>query len=333
MPVKDEVVVSSTTDSDEEVNRVAGNEEEEEDQEESKESKEEGEKEEKEESEESKEESKDDEEEKKGSAEKEESEEEEADWSKARKKMKRRIDKLTARLKELEDKEPEDEEEDSEEEEPEVVIAEDRPRRKDFKTTEEYEDAITDWRIDQREAKKAIDAAAADRDRELRVYNSHLSAFEDTVDDLDEVRSKVKTANIEIPEGVQVAIIQMDRPDIAYELAKNNLDLVKDMVEVNKKSPTMAVAMLGRFIAKFDGQKEEKKPAKKAEKTAVKAKTESDIVKEVEAEVKKTVKPPGAKVPLTVVKGGSGTKTQTKRLDDEEVDYREYRRRREAGES
>ena len=343
MPVKDDTItVSSTSDTDEEVRAAAGvAEEEEEEKQEEEEGKEESKEGEKKESEEEgkdeKDESKEDEEseEEKGSAKKEESEEEEEDsdeWPKARKKMLRRINKLTARLKELEGKEPpeEEEEESEEEEEPETVMAEDRPRRKDFKSQEEYEDAITDWRIDQREAKKAIEIAQNERQREFNTYNSHLKDFEDTVDDLDEVRSKVKAANIEIPEGVQVAIVQMDRPDIAYDLAKNHLDLVKEMVEINKTSPTRAVAMLGKYIAEFDGKKEEKK--KPAVKT-VKAKTESDIVKEVEETVKKTVKPPAAKAPLTVVKGGSGTKTQSKKLDDEEVSYREYVRRREAGES
>src|SRR6266478_4804875 len=176
MPIKeDSITVASTTDDIEEVKKAAGVEEGDEEKEEKEKQEEEGKEESKEgekEEEKGEEESKSDEEseEEKGTAKKEESEEEEedsGDWSKARKKMLRRINKLTARLKQIEGKEPEEEEEEEEpEEEPETVMAEDRPKKKDYKTQEEYEDAITDWRIDQREAKKALEAAQIERQRE-----------------------------------------------------------------------------------------------------------------------------------------------------------------------
>ena len=350
MPVKnDEIVVSSTTDSEEEVNQVAGVEEEEEleekeDQEESEENKEDKEEsQDEEETEEKKDEEKDKKEEpkeedgkkeEKGSAKEESEEEEEEDrskWPKGMRKMQKRIDKLTAKLAKYESTKEEEVEEEKEEEEPEQVMAEDRPRRKDFKTQEEYEDAIADWRIDQREAKRAIEAQQVQTQKEFNAYNSHLKEFEDSVEDLDEVKDKIKAAGIEIPEAVQVTIIQEDRPDIAYALAKD-LETCKRLVEINKTSPAKAVVALTKFIVEHDAAKAAKEKAKPVAKKPVAKAAKTEVEEEEEKPVKKVVKPPAAKAPVSQVKSGSGTGSHKKPLDAEEVDYQEYKRRREAGE-
>lgn len=343
--VKKDLTVSSTTDTQEEINLAAGivaDEEAEETSEETteeaateteEEKEQEGKSEEKEEESAATEEETEEAETTSESETEEETEEEEVEEEaekpavKKKGKWQKRVDKLTAKLSAAERevqrlksgaKEEEEAEEEESETEPSKAAVTDRPKRADFKTQEEYEDAVTDWKIDKRDAERAKQAEAAETKKEFDTYISTQDAFKAEHDDYQDVADEMVEKHISIPTAVQVAIVQLNRPDLAYHLAKN-LSIIEEM---GKVSQTRAVAMLGKIMAELDSKTSTSgsKPSKVATKVAA---TETP---------KKKTAPTATTTPIKIVKSSSA-KSSKLPLDDPKVPFDEYKRRRAAGES
>jgi hypothetical protein len=344
--VKKDLTVSSTTDTQEEINLAAGIETEEAEEEEAPEETEEAATE-TEEEQEGKTEEKSEEESSAATEEEteeaetpseseteEETEEEEAEEeveaekpvAKKKGKWSKRVDRLTAKLsaaeREIQRLKSGAKEEEAEEEESEVepvkAAATDRPKRADFKTQEEYEDAVTDWKIDKRDAERKVEAAKAESKKEFDTYIATQESFKAEHDDYQDLADEMTERKIFIPEAVQVAIIQLNRPDIAYHLAKN-LDIIEDM---SKVSQTKAVAMVGKIMAELDSKKSA--PGSKPSKVATK-------VAATETPKKKTA-PTTVTTPIKPVKSSSA-KSSKLSLNDPNLPFEEYKKRRAAGES
>ena len=189
-------------------------------------------------------------------------------------KMQKRIDKLTAQKSEAERRAQELARELEAErakrvesapvEEPTPVVQDDlRPRPKlgetinprtgkPHETQEEYEDDLMDWR----DEKNAIEYAKAEQQRKsndvLTTYNERVDEFKAAHEDWGEVVGQ----NIDIPQGVQLAILEMDNgPEVAYFLGLHP-QVCKDL---NAMSQPRAIVEIAKISARLEGPAEKQK--------------------------------------------------------------------------
>src|SRR5215472_11311098 len=124
---------------------------------------------------------------------------------------------------------------------------------KPHETQEEYEDDLMDWR----DEKNAIQYAKEENERRatnvLTSYNDRVEAFKVDHEDWGEV---VTASTMDIPQGVQMAILEMENgPEVAYFLGKNP-QVVKSL---NKMSVPTAMAEIGRISSRLEGPQEKEK--------------------------------------------------------------------------
>jgi hypothetical protein len=122
---------------------------------------------------------------------------------------------------------------------------------KPHETQEEYEDDLMDWR----DEKNALEYAKSETERKqktvLQTYNERVEAFKAEHEDWLDVVGQ----NIDIPTGVQMAILEMDNgPEVAYFLGTHP-QICKDL---NNMSVARAVAEIGKVSARLEGPQEEK---------------------------------------------------------------------------
>lgn len=195
-------------------------------------------------------------------------------------KIQKRIDKLVAQrseaerraeqlAKELEAERAKHVEQQEPEEPVEVPQAVLRPRPKlgetvnprtgkPHETQEEYEDDLMDWRDEKRYMEYAKEEQEQKRKEVLGTYQERVEAFKASHEDWDAVVG----ANIEIPIGVQMAILEMDNgPEMAYFLGTHP-QVCKDLM---KMSEARAVAEIGRLSARLEvpAEKEEREEQKR----------------------------------------------------------------------
>ena len=190
-----------------------------------------------------------------------------------------------------------------------------KPIAEDFETTEEFIEAMSDFKADERFKQNQAEEA---QEAELQEQRETFEAFGERQDearaahaDYDEV---VGGGNLQIPQSALLAIIELDNgPEVAYHLAKNP-ELPKKLMDL---SPLKAVAEIGRLSAILAA------PAQEA------ANPPALRTPEQEAGKPPAPKKPasGAPPPITPVGGGT-TKTDVP-LD--QMEYQEYRRARDAG--
>ena len=243
----------------------------------------------------------------------------------ANEKMQRRIDKLTAQKSEAERRAQELAKELEEErarradaapvEEPvELPQSELRVRPKlgetinprtgkPHETQEEYEDDLMDWR----DEKNAIEYTKNEQQRKanevLTNYNERVDEFKAAHEDWGEVVGQ----NIDIPQGVQLAILEMENgPDVAYFLGLHP-QVCRDL---NAMSQPRAIVEIARISAKLEG------PAEKQENENQRGQ------KSGPDQVPVTSRAPAPIKPLS----GHATKS-TVSLD--QLDYAEYRKVRD----
>jgi len=256
-----------------------------------------------------------------------------ADTKKGSKKLLKRIDKLTKRLRQMERERDEErrksataeEDEDSEEAESEESTAttagsdKPRPKRADFKTDEEYDDALWDWRQEKKAAADRQATAQAELKSRFDTFVSAKEQFKEEHDDWDDRVETMRKLDVRIPDPVVHAIIDANRPDVLYHLS-GDPDLCKKLCAM---TPYQSVIEVGRLAASLDAKNPPRSmgKAKVATKEATPAGTETATTT-----VKKA--PPKTR-PITPV-SGAGTKGGSRSLDEE--DYQAFKERRENGE-
>ena len=189
-----------------------------------------------------------------------------------------------------------------------------KPIADDFETTEQYLEALTDFKAGERfkqlQAEEAQEAEQQEQREIFEAFGERQDKVRAAHDDYDEVVG----GNLQIPQSALLAIIELDNgPEVAYHLAKNP-ELPKKLMDL---SPLKAVAEIGRLSAILAT------PAQEA------ANPPALRTPEQEAGKPPAPKKPasGAPPPITPVGGGT-TKTDVP-LD--EMEYQEYRRARDAG--
>ena len=106
----------------------------------------------------------------------------------------------------------------SETRQPEQSAPAGKPQPGQFSTVEEYVDALTDWKLAQKEAEQSQEAAAEIEREDSKAYARRLAEVKAEHEDFDEVVGQA----IQIPEGVIKAIRKMPNgPDVAYFLGQN----------------------------------------------------------------------------------------------------------------
>jgi len=175
-----------------------------------------------------------------------------------------------------------------------------KPTPDKFATYEEFTEALTDWKLEQKEKAKAESDAKASEESRMKetfdTYNQNVEKFTAENPDFEEV---VGNSKVSVPDAVRVAIVDSGDPAIAYYLAKNPEVCEK----LSKMTQARAVLEVGKIIAKLDTTEKSPEKPSSPEKKAVSRAPE----------------------PIAPVAGGS-TKSAVP-LD--ELPYREYKKARE----
>lgn len=142
-----------------------------------------------------------------------------------------------------------------EEEEPEPEAA-GAPKRADFVNDEEFQDAMFDYRYQERRKKE--DALSAERAESERLqknwsgYKEKVAAFKEDHDDWDEVVN----ADIPIQESVYLAVHELENgPEVAYYLGKNP-DYAKKLHAMSSLSAIMEIGNLSQRLKPKSAKRE-----------------------------------------------------------------------------
>lgn len=183
-------------------------------------------------------------------------------------KTRNRIQKLRARAQALEQELMELRAKSAMPNEAESVSADDnsgRPNPDNFETEEDYQDALAEWRVDQklaaREQKAKSEKLSSEFQARVQTHREKTAAFAKQHADFEDVIESV--SDIVLTPIVQDAILE-NGPEFMYELAKNPEELER----INELSAFEAARALGRIeeriAAKAAKPKEEKKIQSKA---------------------------------------------------------------------
>ena len=201
----------------------------------------------------------------------EESEEDEATKKpKPKRGFKRRIDKLNSKLSAAEEEreywrqqalakqsqEPEKESKIQQSDQ-----SDQRPDADNFETHEEYFEALSDWKVEQkliaRDRQSEETRLRAERDKEVNTFRDRVKDFSETVEDFDEVIQDVDDIPMSI--SVQESILGSDNgPELMYQLAKEP----EEYKRICSLSPVNAARAIGRFEAKFQKSEPSKEKPK-----------------------------------------------------------------------
>lgn len=132
--------------------------------------------------------------------------------------------------------------------------ADPRPERRNFASDEQYTDALSDWKVDQRiaarERKDADARYAAAQEQVTRNWQAQIEAGKDDMPDFDAV---VGAAEMVFPQVVLDAVVDAG-PRVAYHLAKHP-DEARRIAAMRTSAGVAAVNKLGEQLAGGDGGK------------------------------------------------------------------------------
>lgn len=136
-----------------------------------------------------------------------------------------------------------------------------RPDAENFETHEEYFEALSDWKVEQklkaRERQDEEDRLRAEREKEIESFRSKVTEFSETVEDFNDVIEDVD--DIQMSVAVQQCILESENgPELMYALAKSP----EEYKRICSLSPVNAARAIGRFeakIQKVDSSKEKPK--------------------------------------------------------------------------
>lgn len=126
-----------------------------------------------------------------------------------------------------------------------------KPKADKFKTHEDYVEALTDWKIEQREKsneqKKNEAQVKTEFQKKGETFQARISEFKKTNDDFDDLMADT---NVDVPVYVQEIFLTSEiGPALMYELAKNP----KELARISKLSPIPAALEMGKLEAKLSG--------------------------------------------------------------------------------
>ena len=231
---------------------------------------------------------------------KDEDESEQSEEKKPKKGFKKRIDKLTKKNAELEKKLAFLEGRVTAEKPVEAKVEaqpEGKPTPDKYATHEEFLEALTDWKVDQREkakeAKSQEEKAKSEILSKVDVYTKGVEQVQEKFDDWEDVMDGVN--HIAPSLAVQQLLLESENgPELAYHLAKDP----KEFARINALSPVAAAREFGKFEVKHQSAQKESKETK-------------------------TTKAPAPIKPV-------GSKASAVTKDPEDMDFREFKKWRES---
>lgn len=128
-------------------------------------------------------------------------------------------------------------------------IVQGKPKADEFNGThEEFVEALTDWKIEQREVKKREEDVRTSQQRQADSYIARKNEFAKAHDDFEEVTEAV--SDIQISLTVQQLLLdEGGKPELAYALAKDR----EEYKRICSLAPLAAARELGKFEAKLVG--------------------------------------------------------------------------------
>lgn len=132
-----------------------------------------------------------------------------------------------------------------------------RPKPEDFETFDQYNEALTDWKIDQREMAKdrktKEESLKSEYQKTVTTFQERVKEFEKANADFHDVLSDVD--DIPLSVGLQEVVLSSESgPELIYELAKNR----EEYERINKLSPLMIAREIGRLEARLSSKQETK---------------------------------------------------------------------------
>lgn len=141
-----------------------------------------------------------------------------------------------------------------------------RPNADDYETHEDYLEALTDWKADQKwkqwEAKQEESKVKAERESKVTTYQERENEFAAKTEDYHEVLEGV--ADVEASPAIMQLLVESENgPELAYELAKHR----EEFERINELNPMAAAREFGKFEARvLSKPTSEKKQEKKITK-------------------------------------------------------------------
>lgn len=137
----------------------------------------------------------------------------------------------------------------------------DKPTPEKFETHAEYVEALTDWKVDQKDMARRIeeetDKLQTEQKKLVSTYLEKKAAFSEKTEDFDEVIESVD--DITVSPTVQDIIIRSENgPELAYELAKNR----EEYARICKLPPILAAREMGKIEARLTPETSETKTKK-----------------------------------------------------------------------
>lgn len=181
--------------------------------------------------------------------------------------------------------------------------AQGKPNPDTFDTHAEYVEALTDWKIEQRDREREQKAQQAklmsEQERAAQTYQERLEAFKAKTPDFEDVEAELDDALISArmrpsPALTELILSSENGPELAYELAKTP----DEFIRICKLPPLAAAREVGKLESRL------------APKAAAETKTE-------------TKKLTNAPKPLEPVKAG-GKGSATKSIHDPNLSQTEY---------
>jgi hypothetical protein len=178
-----------------------------------------------------------------------------------------------------------------------------KPKPDDFEKHEDYVEALTEWKADQKIEKKFADRdrqekesrAKSEKEKLIKTHSDRLKEFKKSHVDFDEVFSEISDERVS--PVLESAILESENgPELMYELARNP----DEFRRINGLDAVSAARAIGRFEAAFQKGSSE----------------------ETEAEPKKT------KAPAPIKPVGSKA-SQPKTSKDDNLPYDEWRKVRD----
>lgn len=125
-----------------------------------------------------------------------------------------------------------------------------KPDPASFDSHQDYVEALTDWKIEQREKVREINAKEAqfktEYQKQVSAFQSKVSEFSKSTPDFNDVISDVD--DVPLRESIQDALLTSDLgPQLMYELSKNRAELLR----INSMSPLAAAREIGKIEARL----------------------------------------------------------------------------------
>jgi hypothetical protein len=181
------------------------------------------------------------------------------------KRLKKRFAQLTSKLRDLEAKlaerdkgvaSPQGRQEEAQPADSREQDAPGKPEALDFDTDEEYQDALIEWKLEQRDLQRQ---AAQARAEHVKAYNARVAELKKLPEyaDWDDVFESLKADDIRLPASFAEALnTDPHAAELSYYLAKN----AKEAKRILALAPVAAIRELGKISARFDKAPEDKKP-------------------------------------------------------------------------